>query len=76
MIQQTESGGSYPRDFIITGDSKFLLAVNRYEGGLVSFRLDPDTGMLTELCSRVPAPEAVSVVLAPEAVSVVLAPPV
>lgn len=62
-IQQTESGGGYPRDFIISSDGRFLLAVNRYEGGLVSFRLDPNTGLLQGLCSRVPAPEAVAVVL-------------
>lgn len=62
-IQQTDCGGSYPRDFIITGDGSFLLAVNRYKGGLVSFRLNKSTGRLDGLCSRVPAPEAVAVVL-------------
>lgn len=62
-IQQTESGGSHPRDFILTGDGRFLLAANRYEGGLASFRINPGTGMITGLCSRIAAPEAVAVVL-------------
>lgn len=63
QIQQTDCGGGHPRDFIITKDGSYLLAVNRYEGGLVSFRLDRDTGKLSALCSRVSAPEAVAVVL-------------
>lgn len=65
MIQQTGSGGVHPRDFVITEDGNFLLAANRTDGGLVCFRLDPKTGKIGPECSRVPAPEAVSIVLVP-----------
>lgn len=62
-VQQTNCGGVHPRDILLTPDGNFLLAVNRTRGGLVSFRLDPESGRLSELCCRVPAPEAVSIVL-------------
>lgn len=62
-IQQTGCGGNHPRDIIITPDGRYLLSVNRTQGGLVCFRLDPKSGQLLDLCSRVPAPEAVSIVL-------------
>ena len=65
LIQQTSSGGIHPRDFILTPEGDFLLAVNRTKGGLVCFRRDPGSGRILELCSRVPAPEAVSIVLEP-----------
>lgn len=65
-LQQAGSGGCGPRDFILAGGSAgggYLLAVNRKEGGLVSFRLDPSDGTIEALCCRVPAVEAVSIVL-------------
>lgn len=61
-LQQAGSGGAGPRDFILTGGG-YLLAVNRKEGGLVSFKLDPSDGSIESLCCRVPAVEAVSIVL-------------
>lgn len=66
LIQQTGSGGIHPRDIALTPDGSFLLAVNRTQGGLVSFRVDPDSGRLTGPCSHVPAPEAVSIVFESE----------
>lgn len=63
QVQQTGCGGIHPRDFILTPDGRFLLAVNRTQGGLVCFRIDRESGRLLGICSRVPAPEAVSVVL-------------
>lgn len=66
LIQQTDCGGIHPRDIALTPDGSFLLAVNRTRGGLVSFRVDPESGRLTGPCSSVPAPEAVSVVFAQE----------
>ena len=62
-VQQTGCGGVHPRDFCLTPDGRFLLAVNRTEGGLVCFPVDTDSGRLLPICSRVPAPEAVSIVL-------------
>lgn len=63
LIQRTGSGGLHPRDFVITGDGKYLLAANRTENGLVCFPLNSDNGTLGPACSCVPAPEAVSIVL-------------
>lgn len=63
LVQQTGSGGVHPRDFTLTPDGQYLLAVNRTEGGLVSFRINPETGCLDGPCSQVPAPEAVAVIL-------------
>lgn len=64
QIQQVPSGGVHPRDFALAPDGRFLLAANRTSGGLVCFPIDQDSGRLQGICSRVPAPEAVSVVLA------------
>lgn len=63
LIQQTGSGGIHPRDFVLTENGAYLLAANRTEGGLVCFPVDPDSGMIGPECSRIPAPEAVSIVL-------------
>jgi 6-phosphogluconolactonase len=48
---------------VLTPDGRYLLVANRTQGGLVSFQLNPETGELLDICSRVPAPEAVSIVL-------------
>lgn len=63
LVQQLGSGGTHPRDIVITEDGTFLLAANRTKGGLVCFPVDPDNGMIGPECSRIPAPEAVSIVL-------------
>lgn len=60
-IQQTGSGGTHPRDIILTPDGSYLLAANRTEGGLVCFPRDAETGRILDICSHVPAPEAVSI---------------
>ena len=65
QIQQTGCGGVHPRDMVLTPDGRYLLVANRTQGGLVSFQINPETGQLMEICSRVPAPEAVSIVLSP-----------
>ncbi len=64
-VQQLGSGGVHPRDIVLTPGGEFLLAANRTDGSLVSFRRDPGSGKLSDPISRVPAPEAVSVVLEP-----------
>ena len=64
-VQQVDCGGDHPRDIALTGDGRFLLTVNRWAGGLVCFPVDPATGRIGPERSRVPAPEAVSVVLGP-----------
>lgn len=62
-IQQIGSGGVHPRDILVTPDGRYLLAANRTQGGLVSFPIDPVSGALKPPSSRVPVPEAVSIVL-------------
>lgn len=64
QIQQTSCGGDHPRDMILSPDGNYLLSVNRTQGGLVCFRIDSESGRILDICSRVPAPEAVSIVLA------------
>lgn len=63
MVQQTGSGGEGPRDFTLTKDGCFLIAINRTSGGLVSFRLNKKDGTLEKLCGRALVSEGVSVVL-------------
>ncbi len=63
LVQQTGSGGVHPRDFTLTPDGQYLLAVNRTEGGLVSFRINPETGCLNGPCSPGSCAEAVAVIL-------------
>lgn len=72
LVQQVKSGGNHPRDFVLTEDGHFLLAANRTEGGLVCFPIHPGDGTLGEACSKVPAPEAVSIVLAQDDSSQIL----
>lgn len=62
-VQQVNSGGEHPRDFILTRDGKFVLVAHRESGGLIVFPRDAESGLLGEPCARVPAPEAVSIVL-------------
>lgn len=62
-IQQTSSGGEGPRDFVLTEDGRFLIAVNRTKGGLVCFPIDPRNGTLLPACAQMPISEGVSVVL-------------
>lgn len=70
MIQQTGSGGVHPRDILLTPSADFLLSVNRTEGGLVCFPLNPTDGKLGPICSRVPVCEAVSIALSETAHSI------
>lgn len=62
VIQHISSGGDHPRDILLSGDGRFLLVVNRLEGGIVSMERDPATGLLKEPLYRVPMPEGVSLV--------------
>lgn len=62
-VQHAGSGGKHPRDFILTGDGRFLLAANRFGGGIVCFRRDSSTGRLMEVCGRIPLAQAVALAL-------------
>lgn len=61
LLQLTGSGGDHPRDIALTPDGKLLLAANRFSSELVSFAVDAQTGRIGRELSRVPAPEAVSI---------------
>lgn len=62
-VQQVDSGGQHPRDFVLTRDGRFVLVAHRESGGLVVLPRDAESGRLGAVCARVPAPEAVSIVL-------------
>lgn len=63
VIQHVSSGGDHPRDFVLSGDERFLLAANRLEGGIVCMERDEATGLLGAVRQHVAMPEAVSLVL-------------
>jgi len=63
VIQHMPCGGAHPRDVILTPDDRFLLVLNRSEGGLVSIRRDESSGKLLEICGKIEVPEGVSIAL-------------
>ena len=64
VIQRCPCGGIHPRDFVLSEDERFLLVVNRLEGGLVSMERDPHSGKLSGPRHTVPITGGVSVALA------------
>lgn len=63
VADSVSSGGIHPRDFMISPEGRFLLIANRQEGGVVCRAIDPESGRVKEIRSRIPMPEAVAVVL-------------
>lgn len=63
LIQHVPCGGKHPRDMILSGDERFLLVVNRFEGGIVSMERDPQSGLLGQVRHRVPMREGVALAL-------------
>ena len=63
VADSVSSAGVHPRDFIISPDGRFLLIANRQEGGIVCREIDPESGRVKEVRSRITMPEAVSVIL-------------
>ena len=61
-IQEAPCGGDHPRDLVLTPDGKFVLAVNRYPGSIVSFSRDQASGKIGKAVSSITIPQAVSVV--------------
>ena len=51
-----------PNGLVLTPDGKFVLAVNRYPGSIVSFSRDPVSGKIGKAISSITIPQAVSVV--------------
>lgn len=60
LIQHVPCGGKHPRDMILSGDERFLLVVNRFEGGIVSMERDPRSGLLGGIRHRVSMREGVA----------------
>lgn len=63
QIQRIFSEGSHPRDFILSGDERFLLVANRFEGGIVSMERDLQSGLLKNVVHRVLMPQGVALSL-------------
>ncbi len=47
LVQNSPSGGKEPRAFGLSPCGGYLVAANQHEGGLHSFRIDPETGKLS-----------------------------
>ena len=62
VIQRVSSGGEHPRDMVLSPDGAWVVVANRYAGGLVCFRRNPDTGYIGEICGHADVDEAVSIV--------------
>ncbi|MEK3888690.1 lactonase family protein [Bacillus sp. FSL K6-3431] len=60
-IENTPTGGEWPRDFVLDPSGAFIVASNQHTGNLVLFARDQETGKLTKLDSEVDVPEVVCV---------------
>lgn len=63
LVERVPSQGEHPRDFILSRDGQFLLAVNRNRGGLVSMKRDTDSGKIMKITGQTDIPQGVSVIL-------------
>ena len=63
LVERVSSQGEHPRDFILSEDGQFLLAVNRNRGGLVSMKRDLKSGKIVKITGQAEIPEGVSVIL-------------
>ena len=61
FIENTSTGGEWPRDFVLDPSEAFIVASNQHSGNLVLFARDKETGKLTKLESEVSVPEVVCV---------------
>lgn len=63
LVEYVPSQGEHPRDFILSRDGRFILAVNRNRGGLVSMKRDPGSGKIMKITGQTDIPQGVSVIL-------------
>ena len=58
VLQHHPTGGSWPRNFALSPDGRFLLVENQRSGDVVTLAVDPATGRLSPTGNvlRVPAP--------------------
>lgn len=62
-VQHVSCRGVHPRDMILSGNENYVLAVNRFEGGIVSIQRDEKSGRLGEIKHQVNMPQGVSILL-------------
>ena len=61
LLEITPTKGKNPRDFNITPDQNYLIAVHQDSDNATVFKRDPETGRLTEISHDFYVPEAVCV---------------
>ena len=61
LVEITPTKGKNPRDFNITPDQNYLIAVHQDSDNATVFKRDPETGRLTEISHDFYVPEAVCV---------------
>lgn len=59
-VRHSPCGGEHPRDFILSGDERYLLAANRMTNDIVCMERNPETGMLSDPVSRISIPQCIS----------------
>ena len=63
IIQQINSGGMHPRDFILSEDEQYLLVVNKDTDDMSSFQLDKTNGKIVKLINTDKVPHAIGIIL-------------
>lgn len=61
LVERTDSGGDWPRDFSLDPSGKFIVGSNQESGNLVLYARDGETGKLTKLESEIEVPYPVCV---------------
>ncbi|ABJ57053.1 lactonase family protein [Oenococcus oeni] len=61
LIQQISTEGDFPRDFNVSPDGKYLVAVNQNTNNATSYSINPENGKLTLIQKDFYLPEAVRV---------------
>lgn len=63
VIQRAPCGGEHPRDFILSGNEKYVLTVNRFSGDIVCRERDRESGLLKAITSRSAITQGVALIL-------------
>ncbi|MFT8703374.1 MAG: beta-propeller fold lactonase family protein, partial [Oenococcus oeni] len=61
LIQQISTEGDFPRDFNVSPDGKYLVAVNQNTNNATTYSINPENGKLTLIQKDFYLPEAVRV---------------
>ena len=63
ILQQINSGGMHPGDFILSEDEQYLLVVNKDTDDMSSFQLDKTNGKIVKLINTDKVPHAIGIIL-------------